>query len=89
MLSSVSLQMRIIEIDVSENGSCLKVGSKKRIHLRVSASKVCCFFPWPKFFQVVTGVPGPNGLMKIMSWGSRVKAANRAINIAIPVSRPK
>ena len=32
---------------------------------------------------------GPKGLMTLISWGRRVRAAKRAMNIAMPVSRPK
>ena len=32
---------------------------------------------------------GPKGLMTLISWGRRVRAAKRAMNIAMPVNRPK
>ena len=37
----------------------------------------------------ITTASGPKGLMKMISWGSSVRAATKAMAMARPVNRPK
>ena len=75
-------------IRIREVGIVIQIPEKPNFKKNLPAFPEA-FKSFRDFVYQAEAFSGPKGLMTLISWGRRVRAAKRAMNIAMPVSRPK